>query len=220
MNALLDWTQIDTVLLDMDGTLLDLHFDYHFWMEALPEAYAYKKHISTRSAKAKIHKEINSHLGTLNWYCLDFWTEKLGINIAELKKEFKHQIKVHPEVLEFLSALRAHGKEVVMVTNAHRDSLALKLEMTAIGRYFDTMISAHDVGIPKEDIRIWSEIQKIHPYNPARTMLIDDNLKALETAQAYGIAIPMCATYVSPKLSKIDPQDFPAFHKYSEIMPS
>lgn len=219
MDTLLDWNQIDTVLLDMDGTLLDLHFDYHFWMEALPEAYAYKKHISIRSAKAKIHKEINSHSGTLNWYCLDFWTERLGINIAELKKEFRHQIKVHPEVLEFLSALRAHGKDVVMVTNAHRDSLALKLEMTTIGRYFDTMISAHDVGTPKEDIRIWSEIQNIHPYNPARTMLIDDNIKALQTAQQYGIAIPMCATYVSPKLSKIDPQGFPAFHNYSEIMP-
>lgn len=219
MNAQLNWNQIDTVLLDMDGTLLDLHFDYHFWMEALPEAYAYKKHISIRSAKAKIHKEINSHAGTLNWYCLDFWTEQLGINIAELKKEFKHQIKVHPEVLDFLAALRAHGKDVVMVTNAHQDSLALKLEMTTIGRYFDTMISAHDIGIPKEDIRIWSEIQHIHPYNPARTMLIDDNLKALQTAQEYGIAIPMCATYVSPKLSKIDPQGFPAFHSYSEIMP-
>src|SRR5690606_507131 len=27
----LPWNQIDTVLLDMDGTLLDLHFDNHFW---------------------------------------------------------------------------------------------------------------------------------------------------------------------------------------------
>lgn len=219
MQTQIDWTQIDTVLLDMDGTLLDLHFDHHFWMEAVPEAYAYKNHISIRSAKARIHKEINSHAGTLNWYCLDFWSEQLGINIAELKKEFKHQIAVHPEVIEFLAALRAHRKDVVMVTNAHQDSLALKLEMTTIGRYFDTLISAHDIGIPKEDIRIWSEIQHIHAYNPARTMLIDDNLKALETAQKYGIAYPLCATYVSPKLRKIDPKGFNYFESYSEIMP-
>jgi putative hydrolase of the HAD superfamily len=218
-KQLLDWNQIDTVLLDMDGTLLDLHFDHHFWMHTVPEAYAYKKHISIRSAMAKIHKEINSHAGTLNWYCLDFWSEKLGLNIAELKRGFKDDIAVHPEVLEFLAALRAHDKKVVMVTNAHRDSLALKLEMTEIGRYFHTMISAHDLGIPKEDIRIWSEIQHIEPYDPSRTMLIDDNLKALTTAQQYGIAIPMCATYVSPKLSKIDPQGFPFFESYLEIMP-
>ena len=27
---MLAWDEIDTVLLDMDGTLLDLHFDNHF----------------------------------------------------------------------------------------------------------------------------------------------------------------------------------------------
>ena len=27
----IDWTQLDTILLDMDGTLLDLEFDNHFW---------------------------------------------------------------------------------------------------------------------------------------------------------------------------------------------
>ena len=25
--------EVDTILLDMDGTLLDLHYDNHFWME-------------------------------------------------------------------------------------------------------------------------------------------------------------------------------------------
>ncbi|MBN2647650.1 MAG: GMP/IMP nucleotidase [Thiotrichales bacterium] len=215
----LDWNQFDTVLLDMDGTLLDLHFDHHFWMHAVPEAYAYKNHISIRSAKAKIHREIESHAGTLNWYCLDFWSAKLELNIAELKRGFKEEIRVHPEVLDFLAALRRHGKRVVMVTNAHRDSLALKLEMTEIGRYFHTLISAHDLGMPKEDIRIWSEIQRVTPYDPKRTLLIDDNLKALETAQRYGIALPLCATFVSPKLGRIDPQGFAHFESFSEIMP-
>ena len=36
----LPWSDIDTVLLDMDGTLLDLHFDNHFWLEHLPQRYA------------------------------------------------------------------------------------------------------------------------------------------------------------------------------------
>ena len=34
----LDWTSIDTVLLDMDGTLLDLRFDNWFWQEHVPDA--------------------------------------------------------------------------------------------------------------------------------------------------------------------------------------
>ncbi|HBT55971.1 MAG TPA: haloacid dehalogenase, partial [Pseudomonas sp.] len=33
---MLNWNAIDTVLLDMDGTLLDLHFDNHFWLEHMP----------------------------------------------------------------------------------------------------------------------------------------------------------------------------------------
>ena len=39
---MIDWDSIDTVLLDMDGTLLDLHFDNYFWTEHLPDIYSRK----------------------------------------------------------------------------------------------------------------------------------------------------------------------------------
>lgn len=219
MNTQLNWAEIDTVLLDMDGTLLDLHFDWHFWMEVIPDAFAKKNNLSLEDAKTLIHEKIHSQTGTLNWYCLDYWTETLDLPVAELKRELKHQIKVHPEVMDFLAKLKQLNKNVIMVTNAHRDSLAVKLEVTEIGDYFDTLISSHDFGIPKEQIEIWSEIQKVTPYNPSRTLLIDDNLHALQTAKDYGIAHPICATFVSPKLDKIDPKDFESFERYSEIMP-
>ncbi|MCP4043692.1 MAG: haloacid dehalogenase, partial [Gammaproteobacteria bacterium] len=32
----INWNSIHTVLLDMDGTLLDLHFDNQFWLEHVP----------------------------------------------------------------------------------------------------------------------------------------------------------------------------------------
>jgi len=38
----INWSEIDTILLDMDGTLLDLNFDLHFWMEYLPLVLANK----------------------------------------------------------------------------------------------------------------------------------------------------------------------------------
>ena len=141
-KPIVNWSEIETVLLDMDGTLLDLHFDWHFWMEFLPQAYADKNNLSIEAAKQLIHEKINSQTGTLNWYCLDYWTESLDLPVAQLKAEIKHQIKVHPEVMNFLAWLKRKGKTVVMVTNAHRDSLALKLEMTEIGNYFDKLISS------------------------------------------------------------------------------
>lgn len=219
MNANLNWSQIDTVLLDMDGTLLDLHFDWNFWMEVIPQAYATKNSLILEEAKSIIHKKIHSQTGTLNWYCLDYWSESLELPVAALKRELKHQIKVHPEVMDFLAKLKVLNKNVIMVTNAHRDSLALKLEMTEIGNYFDHLISSHDFGIPKEQIEVWSEIQKIVAYDPKRTLLIDDNLHALQTAKDYGIFYPVCATFISPKLDKIDPKGFASFERYSEIMP-
>lgn len=218
-NTLIDWSNIETVLLDMDGTLLDLHFDWHFWMDVIPQAYADKNAVSVEHAKELIHNKIHSQTGTLNWYCLDYWTETLDLPIAELKRELRHQIKVHPEVMDFLVFLKQQNKTVIMVTNAHRDSLAIKLEMTEIGAYFDKLISAHDFGMPKEDITIWSEIQKVKPYNPKTTLLIDDNIHALTTAQNYGIKHLLCATFVSPKLDAIDPKGFASFERYSEIMP-
>ncbi len=218
-NKIVNWSRIDTVLLDMDGTLLDLHFDWHFWMELVPQAYANKNNLSVEAANQLIHEQIHAQAGTLNWYCLDYWTEALDLPIAALKQEIKHQVKVHPEVMAFLSWLKQEKKHVVMVTNAHRDSLAVKLEMTEIGNYFDQLISSHDFGMPKEDIQIWSEIQNIMHYNPQRTLLIDDNLRALQTAKDYGIRHLLCATHVSPKLPKIDPKGFDSFERYSEIMP-
>lgn len=213
------WNKIDTVLLDMDGTLLDLHFDWHFWMTYIPETYAQENNLTLDEANRIIHEKIHSQTGTLNWYCLDYWTRELNLPVAELKQDLKHMIQAHPEVITFLKRLKELGKKVIMVTNAHRDSLAIKLEMTEIGDYFNHLISAHDFGIPKEDIRIWSEIQSVQPYDPKHTLLIDDNLHALETAKAYGIEYLLCATHVSPKMDKIDPKEFDHFENFKEIIP-
>ncbi|NCN42764.1 MAG: HAD family hydrolase [Piscirickettsiaceae bacterium CG_4_9_14_3_um_filter_43_564] len=213
------WHKIDTVLLDMDGTLLDLHFDYHFWMEFIPSVYAKQNNLSLEDALSFISEKIHSQQGTLNWYCLDYWTEQLQLPIAKLKQELKHLIQAHPDVITFLKRLQQLNKQVIMVTNAHPDSLAIKLEMTEIGHYFDQVISSHDFGIPKEDVNLWQAIREKYPFEPANTLLIDDNLHALASAKAFGIAYPLAAIHVSPKMDKIDPGHFPYFKLYSEIIP-
>ncbi len=49
-----DWSQVDTVLLDMDGTLLDLHFDNRFWNEHLPRCYAQARGLDEAAARAEL----------------------------------------------------------------------------------------------------------------------------------------------------------------------
>jgi len=213
------WQDIDTVLLDMDGTLLDLHFDWTFWMEYLPQAYAAHHQLPIEQAQHQVRTAIAEQTGTLNWYCLDYWSERFGLSIVDLKQDIKHLIRAHPDVLVFLAALKKHNKHVIMVTNAHRDALALKLEMTQIAPYFDHMISSHDYGCPKEDPKLWSHIQQDVPFDPERTLLIDDNIRALQTAETFGINYLLAAIHVSPHLDRVDPQGYDFFEFYSEIMP-
>lgn len=215
----LPWEAIDTVLLDMDGTLLDLYFDWHFWMDYLPRLVAEKEGLALEAAKEKVRRAIEAKQGTLAWYCTDYWSQVFDLPVAQHKHDLKHMIRPHPGVQTFLQRLRALGKRLALVTNAHRDSLMLKLEQTAIGQYFDAILCAHDYGMPKEDARLWAAIQHDFAYEPARTLLIDDNIHALHSAQQAGIRYLLAASHVSPHMPPVDPKGFPSFHSFDEIMP-
>jgi len=183
---MIDWNAIDTVLLDMDGTLLDLRFDNWFWQQHVPEQYAKAHGLPADQAERKLHDWIGRHQGTLNWYCLDFWTSELGLNIAELKRAAADRIAIRPGAEAFLDALAASSRRVVMVTNAHRDALQVKLERTGIERYFDALVSSHDYGHAKEHQPFWRNLREAHPFDPARTLLVDDSLPVLHSGRRFG----------------------------------
>src|SRR4030065_822609 len=184
--AMIDWPRIDTVFLDMDGTLLDLYFDNHFWLEHMPRRYAEFHGLAPEVARAHLTAHYARHSGTLNWYCLDFWSSELALDIMQLKEEVAHLIAVRPDVPAFLQAVRASGRRVVMVTNAHPRSLDLKMRENSIDAYFDALISSHQVGLPKEHPDFWQGLQAIEPFDKARTLFVDDSLPGLESARAHG----------------------------------
>lgn len=186
--SLPDWQEIDTVLLDMDGTLLDLHFDNYFWLEHMPTAYAIKRGIPRAEALQELNKSFVGLKGTLNWYCLDHWSELTGLSIIELKREITEKIRFRPHTRTFLKQLGQAGKRRVIVTNAHRDSVDLKFSHTGLGTLVDRVISSHDYREPKETQAFWEHLLQDEPFDPARTLLIDDSLPVLESAQRWGIA--------------------------------
>ncbi len=181
------WSEVKVVFLDMDGTLLDLHFDNFFWQCHLPRRYARERAISDEEAQAELALRYKAVEGRLEWYCLDHWSRELGLDVALLKEEVDHLIAVHPHVMTFLAALRASGRRTVLVTNAHQRALALKLERTQLRGCFDAVYCAHDIGLPKEDPRFWGRLQQREPFDPQHTLFVDDSLAVLRSARRYGI---------------------------------
>jgi 5'-nucleotidase len=219
MTARLPWSRIHTVLLDMDGTLLDLRFDNHFWRELVPARYAERHGLSLARARIEVTTRTRAVEGTLAWYCLDYWSRELALDIVTLKREIAHLIAVHPHVLEFLDAVRVAGKRVVMVTNAHPHSLALKMEKTRLSGHFDAIICAHELGLVKEQPEFWPRLQEREPFEPATTLLVDDNAAILGTAQGYGIGYPIWAARPDSAHPARVPGAFPAIHDFSELLP-
>ena len=215
----LDWNDIDTVLLDMDGTLLDRHFDDHFWLEHVPKTFAGKHGIALAEAKERLYRLFKSQENTLNWTDLDYWSEHLGLDIPLLKREVDHLIAVHPYVVEFLLFLRHHGKGIHLVTNAHSKTLTLKMRSTRLGPYFDGIISAHDLGLPKEDPAFWGKLQQKIPFDPHRTMLGEDSETNLSTAALFGIRYLFHVGLSSSKEPPKDSRDFHSIDYFSRLTP-
>ncbi len=215
----IDWNDIDTVLLDMDGTLLDRHFDDHFWLEHVPLRWAACNNTSIQDAKDHLYQLFRSQENTLNWTDLDYWSERLKLDIPLLKLEVEHLIAVHPYVIEFLVYVKQAGKAIWLVTNAHSKTLDLKMKRTRIGPYFDGIISAHQVGLPKEDVRFWKKLQDFIRYDPERTLLGEDSEANLTTAESFSIRY---LVYISRYSSKIEPRKsdyFPTIDYFNRLIP-
>jgi len=215
---MIDWQKINTVLLDMDGTLLDLNFDNHFWKEFVPLKYAEKEKMDLDTAKRQLAPRFKSMEGKLEWYCLDYWSEALQLDIAGLKAELSGLISVLPHVIDFLEKLKKSPKKVLLVTNAHRDSLGLKFEKTCLHPFFDDIISSHDFGHPKESAGFWQSLQALHPFENQSTLLVDDSLAVLNSARQFGITHLISVSKPDTRMPKKIIVDYPAIEDFRELM--
>lgn len=217
---MIDWQTIDTVLLDMDGTLLDLHFDHYFWFDHLPERYAQAHNISLERAREYLGGKIREYEGTLQWYCLDHWSELIKMDMAQLKKEVRHKIKVRPFAEQFLINLKKLGKKLVLITNSHPKGLEIKLDVTNIDKWLDIVISSHEFQTPKEEQAFWHQLIKKEAFDKSRTIFIDDTPRILRSAQTFGIEHLVCITAPDSMRTPHLPEEFLGIEHFEQIMPS
>ena len=182
-----DWGLVQTVCLDMDGTVLDLRFDNLFWLEVLPRRWAEARGLEWPAAIAQLQSRFEAKRGTLEWYCIDHWSVELDFDIAALKRELSQEIRYLPGALAFLRQLRALGKRVLLTTNAHPISLAIKDGQAGLAGHFDELVSSHEFGVPKESAQFWERLAQSHRVDPAGTLFVDDSGTVIAAAQAAGV---------------------------------
>lgn len=225
--ARLDWEQIDTVLLDMDGTLIDQNYDNHIWNRVLPRRVAERVHQTPTPTAAQITatgQQLFEHMrkvyGTLEFYSLNFWAEHTQLDMVALHNEFAHLVRYRPSAATFLQRLGQRKINRVLATNADPRSLAVKQAHCDIDSHIDLCISSHHYGQPKENAGFWRALQRSVGYDPERTLFIDDNDNVLGSARDHGIA--HLRTITQPDLDRPPRLDlnYPAFNDFAEIMPA
>ena len=213
-----DWARIDTALLDLDGTLLDLAFDNHFWLELVPAEYAAARMLTVEQARTALAPRFRACEGTLDWYCIDYWSRELGLDIAGLKRASGSRIAWLPGAQAFLQWVRAAGKRLVLLTNSHPETLRIKDERTGVTRYFDAVFSSHVFGAPKESACFWEGLHGVEPFNRERTLFVDDSLSVLRAARAAGVRWIYAVRRPDSTRTARDHDEFPAIDSVTELI--
>jgi GMP/IMP 5'-nucleotidase len=214
------WAAIDTVLLDLDGTLLDLAFDNHFWRQCVPAAWARARAMSLDAARALLAPRFRACEGTLDWYCVDYWSRELQLDIAALKQAEAHRIGWLPGARDFLSRVRLLGKRLVLLTNAHPTTLAIKDARTQVISCFDAAFSSHPFGAPKENGLFWRELSRVEGFDGTRSLFVDDSLPVLRAARTAGIGTLYAVRRPDSSLAARTQHEFPAVDAVAELLPA
>lgn len=188
MLVKIDWSKIDDVLLDMDGTLLDLHFDATFWLKYIHTIVSNMTGESKESIHERFLLELASKEGTLDWYCTDYWSDFFGCDVIKAKKHLTHLIRFRPHARSFLELLKSTRLRTLIITNAHPDVIAIKANVVPLNSLVDELISSHDFGMAKEHPRFWMQLFESLQIDPRRSIFFDDSPKVLQAAYNAGIA--------------------------------
>ncbi len=180
---------IECLLVDMDGVILDNSYDNNFWQNQIPSVLSKKREISFEDAQRLAIQIFNFKKNTKDWYDLDYWSNMLNIDIEAEKKspESLSKIKLYDNVAKTLTELKGHAR-LILITNAHRKTLNIKLDKYDISPYFNEMICAHELYYVKENLQLWYMLRAKYKLNFDKTVLVEDTIKNINVALSAGVS--------------------------------
>jgi 5'-nucleotidase len=213
------WEDVDTVMLDMDGTLLDKHFDDYFWEVYLPEHYSLLHDIPIEAAQKELLSRYQRVEHSLQWADIDYWSHELHLDLPALKQQIDYLISLHPYVIDFLRFCKQMRKQVYLVTNAHPRTLAIKLQKSMIAPWFDRLICAEEVGFAKEETPFWQGLERLLAFDPRRSLFVDDTEKVLTTAEQHGIRYLVHIAQPNSRRPKKYSKNYLSIHSFRDLTP-
>ncbi len=184
----------------------------------MPQAYAATRSLSIAEARVALHARLRACAGTLDWYCMDYWSRELQLDVTALHR-------THARRIDWLPGAQrdAGGTEGArQAPGAHHQlapaALRVKDETVGVRRYFDAVFSSHEFGAAKEDERFWQRMRAVEPFDPQRTLFVDDNAAVLAAARAAGIRFVYAMCHPdSSRPPRLHP-DFPGVHSVRELL--
>ena len=207
-----------TLMLDMDGTILDLAYDSHIWLKLIPSIYADNMNISIDDASSILQKKVSKMGSSLKWYCIDHWSELLGIDILRVHELEKDKIRYLPGAESFLKKVIKTEIRVILVTNSHRDTLNLKIRETGLDKYFNDIYISHDFDAPKEDQLFWKRFQSVENFEKNKTIFVDDNVSVLKSAKKFGLGSLIQILYPDSDSAEIKKSQFMGIHNLKQLL--
>ena len=95
-------------MLDMDGTILDLAYDNYMWLTHVPTRWAEQNDMSLDEARHYLLNKFGEAQGDLRWYCLDHWSDHLGLDGRMCNARLLSDLSAESET----GAIAYDGKEV------------------------------------------------------------------------------------------------------------
>lgn len=213
----LRWQSIDTVVLDMDGTILDLHYDNTVWNQLIPAAYAAQHDLEPDQAGADLLAHMLTIRGTIEFYSFEYWHQFTGLDLIAVHRQALSLVRYRSGALAFLNWLSSLPKRTIIATNAHRDSLLVKYERIDLTEQVDLVVSSHDYGFPKEDPRFWEALAAQHNVDFATSLFVDDNESVLDGAAKAGVGHLLCVNTPDSQRPLRTGLRYPAFDHFNEI---
>lgn len=213
----IEWSDIDDVLLDMDGTLLDRHFDNFFFEEELPRRYAAMHGLAFEESRARLMAMYRSVERELDWTDLRYWTARVGIDVVAMTKELDGMIGFLPDAPGFLARLRSQSKRVTVVTNAHPTGVAIKAAKTGVDRQVDRIVDAFQVGYLKMRPEYWPVCRRVVGFDPKRTLYVDDDEECLAAASDFGVRYVVHRAKSSSRLPPAPSPRFPSIDDFAML---